>query len=174
MHHFDFFKILFFQIKPDILTSEILWGKKNQSRHFLVNIFDASTFSSVVSFLSKLSKQWEPDPLSDHISVSFSRHRKFVKMSTSLPDCLVKLKIPPHTSSWAWAISFSHLFKGLISMYFYWTGLTWEATVDAKQSFPLLGFFEVFYSSEGEPLLLAESGGKLTRGYGLFLFTVWP
>lgn len=81
-------------MKPDILTSEILWGRKRTNP----NRFPRTSLTPQHS--SQLFPSWvgiRSNENQTHCQVLFqsvSCPKRFVKKSTSLPDFLVKLKIP--------------------------------------------------------------------------------
>lgn len=116
MLYFTFFQFSFSTLNLIFWLAKYFLGKRT-NRNTSVNIFDASAFNLDVSFLSCNWKQWEPDPLSGHISVSFLS-QEISKNELISAWLLAKAEDPPTYVNWSWAVSVSHSLKDLIYPYF--------------------------------------------------------
>lgn len=148
-----------------------------------MNIFDTSVFDSEVSFLSLSQKQWEPDPRSGHISVSFLSEE--VCENEHVFAWLLGKTLDAAVSNWSWALSVIHL-KALFTV-FHWTSLTHDSERALEQELRVPPAFSPAFSPwtlifRRGSQSLAERWRKVTRGCGpssqcgqnwCYLFSVW-
>lgn len=87
-----FLKILFFQIKSEILTSEILWGEKDMSTYFSVTSFEASALNLKCFFPELELEVKRTRTIVSSYFPSISCHKRFVKNEHSFASLLGKAK----------------------------------------------------------------------------------